>query len=121
MSSDFLFRLKQGPFELNGLTASTAQEAFLIVFEHELCHAAENALYGSTGHSERFLSLAHGLFGHTKTTHDLPTRSSETAEKTGIVVGSRVVFPYEGRSLSGIVSYLGKTARVMVPDPRGTY
>lgn len=36
MSGDFLFRLKQGPFALNGLSASTAQEAFLVVFEHEL-------------------------------------------------------------------------------------
>ena len=35
MSGDFLFRLKQGPFVLNGLSASTAQEAFLVVFEHE--------------------------------------------------------------------------------------
>ena len=41
MSGDFLFRLNKGPFLLNGLSVSTAQEAFLVVFEHELCHAAE--------------------------------------------------------------------------------
>lgn len=40
MSGDFLFRLNKGPFLLNGLSVSTAQEAFLVVFEHELCHAA---------------------------------------------------------------------------------
>lgn len=49
MSGDFLFRLSEGPFLLNGLSVATPQEAFLVVFEHELCHAAENALFGSTG------------------------------------------------------------------------
>ena len=121
MSSDFLFRLGEGPYELNGLTVTTPQEAFLIVFEHELCHAVENAIYGNTGHSDRFMYFAHGIFGHTKTTHNLPTRSSETSEKTGIAVGSVVTFPYQGKIISGTVSYLGKTARVMVPSPNGTY
>lgn len=81
MSGDFLFRLNKGPFLLNGLSVSTAQEAFLVVFEHELCHAAENALFGSTGHSSRFLSLAHGLFGHTDTRHSLPTRQQDVAKR----------------------------------------
>ena len=58
MSGDFLFRLSEGPFLLNGLSVATPQEAFLVVFEHELCHAAENALFSSTGHSSRFLCLA---------------------------------------------------------------
>ena len=120
MSGDFLFRLTDGPFLLNGLNVATAQEAFLVVFEHELCHAAEFALYGSTGHSRRFLSLANSLFGHTDTRHSLPTRCSEAAEN-GLLVGSRVSFPFEGRRLTGIVSYIGKTATVMVPDARGGY
>ena len=120
MSGDFLFRLTDGPFQLNGLSVATAQEAFLVVFEHELCHAAEFALYGSTGHSQRFISLANGLFGHTDTRHSLPTRRSEAAEN-GLLVGSRVCFSYEGRTLTGTVSYIGKTATVMVPDARGGY
>lgn len=120
MSGDFLFRLTDGPFLLNGLNVATAQEAFLVVFEHELCHAAEFALYGSTGHSRRFLDLANGLFGHTDTRHSLPTRRSEAAQN-GLLVGSRVSFPYEGLTLTGVVSYIGKTATVMVPDARGGY
>ncbi len=120
MSSDFLFRLKDGPFLLNGLSASSPQEAFLLVFEHELCHALENALYGETGHSSRFLSLAHGLFGHTGTRHSLPTRKQDAAQ-AGLLVGMQVSFPYQGRKLRGIVTYIGKTATVMVPDPRGPY
>ena len=120
MSSDFLFRLNEGPFTLNGLSVATPQEAFLVVFEHELCHAAEFALYGQTGHTRRFLTLANALFAHTDTRHSLPTRRSEAA-KNGLLVGSRVRFPFEGRTLTGTVSYIGKTATVMVPDARGGY
>ena len=108
MSGDFLFRLNKGPFLLNGLSVSTAQEAFLVVFEHELCH------------SSRFLSLAHGLFVHTDTRHSLPTRQQDAA-KGGLFVGARVCFCYQGGILSGVVTYVGKTATVMVEDRRGTY
>ena len=120
MSSDFLFRLNDGPFQLNGLTVATPQEAFLVVFEHELCHALETALYGSTGHSRRFLALAGGLFGHTTAHHSLPTRRKEAAQN-GLLVGSKVSFPYEGKQLTGLVTYIGKTATVMVPSLRGAY
>ena len=111
MSGDFLFRLSEGPFLLNGLS---------VVFEHELCHAAENALFGSTGHSSRFLSLAHGLFGHNDTRHSLPTRMQEAASE-GLSPGVRVCFCYQGGVLSGIVTYVGKTATVMVEDRSGAY
>ena len=120
MSSDFLFRLNDGPFTLNGLTVATPQEAFLVVFEHELCHALETALYGSTGHSKRFLSLANGLFGHTQTRHSLPTRMQEAAQN-GLSVGTRVSFPYEGKQLTGRITYIGKSATVMVLSLRGAY
>lgn len=120
MSSDFLLRLNQGPFELNGLSVATPQEAFLIVFEHELCHALETALYGQTGHSGRFLALAKGLFGHTATRHRLPTRRQEAA-KDGLYVGSRVSFLHQGQQLQGFISYIGKQATVMVPALRGEY
>lgn len=120
MSGDFLMRLDQGPFLLNGLSVATPQEAFLLVFEHELCHALETALYGQTGHSSRFLGLAHGLFGHTATRHSLPTRRQEAA-RDGLLVGSRVGFPFKDCTLRGVVTYIGKQATVMVPDPRGDY
>lgn len=120
MSSDFLMRLDEGPFSLNGLSVATPQEAFLVVFEHELCHALETALYGQTGHSGRFLALANGLFGHTATRHSLPTRRQEAA-RDGLTLGSRVSFAYQERTLGGIVTYIGKQATVMVPDARGEY
>lgn len=120
MSGDFLTRLIQGPFELNGLSAATPQEAFLMVFEHELCHAIETGLYGETGHSSRFLSLANGLFGHTGTRHNLPTRKAEAAQ-SGLTVGKQVSFLFQSERLTGIVTYVGKTATVMVASPRGEY
>ena len=120
MSSDFLFRLDQGPFELNGLSAATPQEAFLIVFEHELCHAVEMSLYGKTGHSDRFLALANGLFGHTATRHKLPTRRQD-AQSDGLYIGMQAKFMYQGQEYHGIVTYIGKTATVMVPDATGDY
>lgn len=120
MSSDFLLRLDQGPFELNGLCVATPQEAFLLVFEHELCHALETLLYGQTSHSSRFLSLANGLFGHTATRHKLPTRRAEAAQQ-GLLVGMTVSFCYGGKTLTGVVTYIGKMATVMVADSRGEY
>lgn len=120
MSSDFLFRLNHGPFELNGLCVATPQEAFLLVFEHELCHAVETLLYGSTGHSARFLSLANGLFGHSATRHKLPTRRSEAA-KSGLHIGAKVRFLYKDQELSGVITYIGKAATVMVPSMCGEY
>lgn len=120
MSSDFLLRLMEGPFDLNGLRVSTPQEAFLLVFEHELCHAAETLLYGKTGHGERFLSLANGLFGHTATRHKLPTRRQEAAQND-LHIGKTVTFTYRARKITGIITYIGKTATVMVPSPYGQY
>lgn len=120
MSSDFLYRLADGPFHLNGLSVATAQEAFLVVFEHEVCHAAETALFGGTGHSKRFLTLANGLFGHTDTRHSLPTRMQE-ARQEGLQIGQQVFFPYKGSACKGFISYIGKSATVMVPMPRGPY
>lgn len=120
MSSDFLMRLNQGPFELNGLSAATPQEAFLLVFEHELCHAVEILLHGSTGHSARFLSLANGLFGHTATRHKLPTRRTEAAQ-SGLLVGAKVKFSYQDHELTGTITYIGKMATVMVPCAKGEY
>lgn len=120
MSGDFLLRLNQGPFQLNGLLAATPQEAFLMVFEHELCHALETLLYGKTGHSIRFLALAGGLFGHTATRHSLPTRRHEAAAD-GLHVGSRVRFSCQGNLLCGVVTYIGKQATVIVPSVTGEY
>ncbi len=120
MSGDFLFRLSAGSYRLNGLTVSSPQEAFLVVFEHETVHAVEYAFFGSTGHSKRFMHLAGGLFGHTGIHHELPTRAQESAAQ-GLRPGAAVSFFYQGKTFTGLVQRVGKTATVMVPDLRGAY
>lgn len=91
-----------------------------MVFEHELCHAIELSLFGHTGHSSQFLSLANGLFGHTQTEHSLPTRKAEAAQN-GLVVGMSASFSYQNKTLTGTITYIGKTATIMVPSLRGEY
>lgn len=120
MSSDFLFRLEDESYELNGLIAQTPQEAFLIVFEHELCHVLETLVFGETGHSARFLSIVNGLFGHTAVRHRLPTRRQD-ASASGLMIGSQVSFCYHGSTLSGTITYIGKMVTVMVPSMQGDY
>ena len=121
MSSDFLFRLREGPFTVNGLSAADPLEAFMLVFEHELCHAAEWALTGSCdAHQAVFRALSRGLFHHRTCTHSLPTRAQEAAVQ-GVGVGAHVCFPYCEKNLTGIVSRVGKTASVMVPARGGVW
>ena len=121
MGIDFLFRLSEGPFTVNGLCFDTPLEAFLCVLEHELCHALDFLLRGVfERHGPHFKALSKGLFGHTACTHALPTRAQEAAA-AGIGVGQWVTFPYEDKMLHGRVSRVGKTASVMVPDRRGGY
>ena len=121
MATDFLLRLERGPFSLNGLAAQTALEAFLIVFEHELCHALDLALNGHlSAHGKPFRTLVHGLFGHTACRHNLPTRAREAA-LNGVMPGVRVGFMHQGQRLTGIVARVGKTVSVMVPCATGEY
>lgn len=121
MGVDFLFRLTEGPFEVNGLHVETGLEAFFCVLEHELCHALDFLLHGTMdGHSRRFTALAQGLFGHTRNTHALPTRAQDAARR-GCGIGHWVRFPYQGHTLCGQVSRVGKTASVMVADPQGAW
>ncbi|MFR8976450.1 MAG: hypothetical protein ACLVJB_00875 [Christensenellales bacterium] len=85
MSGDFLFRLNKGPYLLNGLSVSTAQEAFLVVFETSFVFSnallvngtflgsfscawfvghtdTRHSLHAAAGCSERRLSWAPGCF-----------------------------------------------------------
>ena len=107
---------------VNGLIPADALEALLFIFEHELCHVIEFMQYGRTScRGKRFLELAHALFGHTGTTHALPTAGEVAQRETGLAPGSRVSFVYQGQVLTGVVNYIGKKATVMVRDAQGSY
>jgi hypothetical protein len=94
-------------------------DALQRIFEHELVHLVENLCWG---HSDcaalRFQDVARRFFGHSSHTHNLITRR-ERAAASGIRVGSRVMFRFENRELSGRVNRITKRATVLVEDPAG--
>lgn len=102
-----------------GLDCSTRLQALQRIFEHELLHLAEYLCWDASDCSgRRFQDAAQRLFLHRAHTHSLVTRR-EQAARSGIRVGSRVGFVFEGRPLSGRVNRITKRATVLVPDPGG--
>ena len=66
----------------------------------------------------RFQDIARRHFLHRAHTHKLITRR-ERAAQSGIRVGSRVTFLFEGRQFTGRVNRLTKRATVLVEDTEG--
>lgn len=105
-----------------GFPTSSALEALQLVFEHELCHVIELIMFNTSNCSkERFKTLARNLFGHTQSTHHLPTPQRIAQEKYGLRIGHRVCFRLDDHRLEGIVYRINKRATVMVPDDEGGY
>jgi len=107
---------------INGIRCHNRLEATMRVFEHELVHAIEFIVFGSSScASKRFKQIAKNLFGHTETTHQLITQR-EIAEKSyQLPLGSRVQFIYKNKTLQGIIYRITKRATVMVSDENGYY
>ncbi|HOL17572.1 MAG TPA: hypothetical protein PLY40_04720 [Bacillota bacterium] len=108
--------------KVNGIYTRDALEAFLLVFEHELCHLIELHLFRQSNcQKQRFKSLAYNLFGHTESYHQLPTSREIAAEQFNLNIGDRVAFTVENHNLEGIINNINKRATVMVPDHNGDY
>jgi len=102
-----------------GLECLDRLEALQRVFEHELVHLAEQLCWGDSDcTAARFQDIAGRLFLHRAHTHNLVTRR-ERAAASGIRVGSRVIFAFEGRRLTGRVNRITKRATVLVEDQEG--
>jgi hypothetical protein len=102
-----------------GLECRDRLEALQRIFEHELVHLAELLCWGDSDcTAARFQDIAARLFLHRAHTHNLITRR-ERAAASGIRVGSRVIFAFEGRRLTGRVNRITKRATVLVEDPEG--
>ena len=102
-----------------GLPCADRLEALLHIFEHEMVHLIELLCWGQSDcKAARFQELAHRFFRHRTHTHNLVTRS-ERALESGIRIGSRVIFTFEGRALTGRVNRINKRATVLVEDPAG--
>jgi hypothetical protein len=94
-------------------------QALQRIFEHELVHLAELVCWNDSDcAAARFQDIARRLFLHRAHTHQLVTRRERAAE-SGIRIGSRVVFLFEGRTLAGRVNRITKRATVLVEDPDG--
>ncbi len=108
--------------KVNGIHTRNALEAFLLVFEHELCHLIELHLFRQSNcKRQRFKTLAYNLFGHTESYHQLPPSREIAAEQFKLHIGDRVAFTVENHNLEGIIHGINKRATVMVPDCNGAY
>ena len=102
-----------------GLECGNRLEALLRILEHELIHLAEYLCWeNSDCAATRFQEIAGRFFLHRTHTHDLVTRHERAAE-SGIRVGSRVSFVFEGQRLTGRVNRITKRATVLVEDSGG--
>jgi len=102
-----------------GLECANRLEALQRIFEHEMVHLVEQLCWQSSNcAAPRFQDIARRHFLHRAHTHKLITRRERAAE-SGIRVGSRVTFLFEGRELAGRVNRLTKRATVLVEDAEG--
>jgi hypothetical protein len=103
-----------------GLECESRLEALQRIFEHEMVHLTEQLCWETSNcAAARFQDIAGRLFLHRAHTHNLIT-TRERAAQSGIRVGSRVNFVFEGRRLAGRVNRITKRATVLVEDAEGT-
>ncbi len=108
------------PITVSGVSCSDRLEALQRIFEHEILHLLEMLLWDQSSCSaDRFRSMAHRLFGHLQSTHQLITPREIAQTKYGIGPGQRVKFTFEGRRYVGVVNRVTKRATVLVPDRTG--
>jgi len=102
-----------------GLGCENRLDALQRIFEHELVHLGEQLCWQRSDCSApRFQDIARRFFLHRAHTHQLITRR-ERAAASGIRVGSRVAFDFEGRRLTGRVNRITKRVTVLVESPEG--
>lgn len=119
---DFFFHygLVEGRKTVCGIKTNNSLEALQIVFEHELCHVMEFIAFNrSSCKGKRFKAMAGNLFGHTESSHRLPTQRQIAKQKLGLNIGDKVSFTFEGRKLSGVIYNINKRATVLVRNNKG--
>jgi hypothetical protein len=102
-----------------GIPCENRLQALLRIFEHELVHLIEDLCWSESQCSaSRFQNIAARLFGHRHHKHELITWK-ERAISSGIRLGTRVSFVFEGVRRHGHVHRVTKRATVLVEDGRG--
>ena len=113
------FRAEDRQVTVCGIVCTNRLQALQRIFEHEMIHLAENLIWnGSDCAKPRFQQIASRHFLHSAHTHNLITRR-ERAANTGIHVGTRVAFTFEGERLTGRVNRITKRATVLVEHSDG--
>lgn len=108
--------------KVGGIQATSSLQALQLVLEHEMIHVLEFIIYGrSSCKGKRFRTMAYNIFGHTESTHSLPTPGRVAYERLDLGIGSIVSFDFKGKSLSGLVVNINKNAVVMVEDKEGRW
>ena len=124
IGTEFFFKFHEtnGVKSVAGIATDSALEALQLVFEHELCHIIEFInFHTSSCRQARFKNLAQDLFGHTASTHQLPTGKQIAEQKYGYKIGDTVKFSFENHKYEGILYRINKRATVMVKDKDGTH
>ncbi|MGC6462135.1 MAG: hypothetical protein ACON32_10090 [Pirellulaceae bacterium] len=123
LSSHLLFQGFKTPDakeRVSGVVCHDRLEATQRIFEHEMLHLMEMLLWVHSSCAEtRFKSIARRMFGHTESTHQLPTRGEFAKRRYGLTAGQRVEFQHEGERLTGFVNRIGQRATVLVRHPGG--
>jgi len=114
------FRDPSRPEVVSGVRCLHRLDALQRIFEHEMIHLYEMLVwYDSSCAANRFRGIARRHFGHTESTHRLPTASELAQKSQGIRPGSRVRFRHEGREWLGFVNRIQRRATVLVEHPHG--
>ena len=115
------FRKKGDTIRVCGYECDDRLTAMQRIVEHEMIHLSEMlAWLQSDCSAGRFQSIARNMFGHTEHRHELITQQERAATEFNIRAGTRVVFPFEGTVLQGVVNRITRRATILVEDLRGT-
>ena len=103
-----------------GLPCANRLEALQRTFEHEIVHLIEMLVWlNSSCAKARFRTIAHNMFGHLESNHQLTTPQESARRKLGIQLGDTVQFQYGQRQLYGFVNRITRRATVLVRDSKG--
>jgi len=124
LSSHLLFQAFKAsnprPELVSGVRCRSRLEATQRIFEHEMLHLLEMLLWVHSSCAEpRFKKMARRLFGHTQSTHQLPTRGEVAKTQYGLAPGQWVEFIHQGKKLTGFVNRIGQRATVLVKHAGG--
>lgn len=106
--------------KVNGIICQDRLEAAQRIFEHEMIHLLEFALFEkSSCFQPQFKALSRNIFNHSDVTHQLITHRERAHQKYNLRVGDRVSFRLNGQTHIGVLARITKRATVMVNKPGG--